>query len=57
MIHFSIKLIFIILILINQGCSKNQNKINMHKNYIYDDNGRIIPPTKEELKLLPKDGG
>jgi len=57
MINFSIKLILILLVLINQGCSKSQHETNMNKNYIYDENGRIIPPSKDELKLIPKDGG
>jgi hypothetical protein len=31
--------------------------ISINKNYKYNENGRIIPPEDDELKLLPKDGG
>ncbi|SVC96162.1 uncharacterized protein METZ01_LOCUS349016, partial [marine metagenome] len=32
--------------------------VNMENdNYIYDDQGRPIPPSQNELNILPEDGG
>ena len=32
-------------------------KVEPYTEYKYDDNGRIVTPSENQLKLIPKDGG
>ena len=52
-----LKLFLIYIILISSSCSKNNQDEIMYKEYKYDDNGRIIPPSKEQLNHIDEDGG
>jgi len=39
------------------SCNKNNQEIVLDKTYKYDDNGRVIIPNKEQLDIIPEDGG
>jgi len=52
-----VKFIAASLILIIMGCNKENKIVIPYTEYQYNDNGRIITPNNEQLKLIPKDGG
>ncbi len=53
--NYILKLLFILIIYQSILLSNKEFKIN--PKYTYNENGRIITPTLEELKSIPKDGG
>ena len=53
-----VKFIVFSLFLIITGCNNKENKIvTPYTEYKYNNNGRIITPDNEQLKLIPEDGG
>ncbi len=50
--------IFIFLLFTSLSLTSDLNsEKNQSTQYLYDDQGRPIPPSKEELSILPEDGG
>ena len=39
------------------GCNKMTEKVESYTEYKYDDNGRVVIPSENQLKLISKDGG
>ena len=55
MIFFNNKIIYYICIL--NFVFSNENRENLNNKYNYNDNGRIIIPSRKVINKLPKDGG
>ena len=51
------KLIIVCILIITIGCNKMTTKAEPYIEYKYDDNGRVVIPSENQLKLIPKDGG
>ena len=54
---FSKRLIALCVLIILISCGENKKVGMTYKEYIYNENGRIVPPNQNQLKSIPKDGG
>ena len=51
------KLIISYILIFIIGCNGMNSAVEPYKNYTYDENGRVITPSQEQLELISKDGG